>query len=165
MIIYRTVGSLLVLAAFMACDGTGTAPVDPQELEWRGPISGAPGWEHLAGEAAFRWTEGTHTFTAGIILSGDEPGAIRPWHVHHNTCAQGGGIVGLDGHYGRLVIGSEGSDAVIAQVPLAIDPAARYHVNVHLSNEALEVIIACGDLVLNGPAPGEQPAPPAIPGY
>jgi superoxide dismutase, Cu-Zn family len=159
-----SVAAIFGIAVMTGCNGTTAVTPDPEELEWIGDLVGLQGWEHLTGEAAFRWTEGTGTITAGIVLAGDEPGAVRPWHVHVNSCAQGGGIFGSDAQYPRLTIGADGTAAAVVDVPVTPNPDALYHVNVHLSNDEMGVIIACGDVVLNGAAtPGAQP--PVIPGY
>jgi hypothetical protein len=136
-----------VLVAVAGCDIGGVDPI-PQTLEWHGIVEGEAEWEHLEGEAAFAWTEGTQEITAGVLVTGDEPGEVRPWHVHHNTCAEGGGIVGSDDDYPRLVIEGDGTASVVTNVPVGIDPAADFHVNVHLSEEEMETIIACADLTL-----------------
>jgi hypothetical protein len=65
-----------------------------------------------------------------------------------NTCAEGGGIVGVDGDYPRLQIGADGSAGATATVPQPLSTGAAYHVNVHLSEAEMDVIIACGDLVI-----------------
>jgi superoxide dismutase, Cu-Zn family len=164
----RIVGACAVLALVGACGGSSTVAPDPDEFEWQAEVFGTTGWEHLAGEAAFRWTEGTQTIRAGIALEGDEPGAVRPWHVHHDSCASGGGIVGLDQQYPRLEIDEDGSASVVVDVPIGVDPSGAFHVNVHLSDAELAVIVACGDFSLVGTepgGPGTPGAPPNIPGY
>jgi superoxide dismutase, Cu-Zn family len=143
-------GSTCLLAvaglALAGCDGDTTAT--PVEREWQAQLSGAVGWEHLGGEATVVFVPGTGSFVAGAELTGDQPGAVRPWHVHFNTCAAGGGIVGQDGDYPRLVVGSDGRATATVAVTQPLQVGALYHVNVHLSNAELATIIACGDLVL-----------------
>lgn len=137
--------ALMALAVLAACD-TSTA-VDPvAEWQWHAFLEAEAGWEHVTGQAATGWIEGRPSFLAGAEIAGDEGGAVRPWHVHHNTCAEGGGIVGSDGDYPRLMVNAQGEAVVITEVPAGIDPAADYHVNVHLSEEEMDVIIACADL-------------------
>jgi len=145
-----------------AC-GNGITP-SPQEIEWTTSIQGAPGWEHLSGGATVIWTVGAQQFTTAMEIAGDQPGAVRPWHVHHNTCGTGGGIVGLDGHYPRLNIGPNGSAAVVTTVPVGLSATAPYHVNVHLSGAQMEIIIACGDLTIGG-NPTQNPSGADGPGY
>jgi superoxide dismutase, Cu-Zn family len=151
---------LMVMVA--ACDGRTPVAPDPVELEWLGSVSGVEEWTGVTAEAAMRWTEGNEFFTAGIALAGDEPGAVRPWHVHLNTCAEGGAIFGLDEHYPRLEVGADGTAAVVVDVPMVPSPNVGYHVNVHLSEEEMDVVIACGDITLD--EAGTLP-PPTIPGY
>ncbi len=138
-------GALTAVVILAACPN-GIGPT-PQEVEWQATVQGAAGWEHLSGEATVSWTEGTQQFSTTMAIAGDEPGAVRPWHVHFNTCAQGGGIVGADGDYPRLNIGADGTASATANVPAALSPAAPYHVNVHLSEAQMEIVIACGDLI------------------
>lgn len=147
----RTFMTLIVaLAVVGACDDDD--PVipdpDPEEFTWEATVTGLDVYEQLQGQGAAEWTEDATEFTTTMEIAGDEPGAIRPWHVHDNTCEVGGGIVGDDMAYTRLVIGEDGTASAADTIPLALDPAADYHINVHLSDEELGTIIACGDLVL-----------------
>jgi hypothetical protein len=142
----RLAGVLTALGVLVACD---TSTVEPlPQLEWQGDLGGEAGWEHLTGRAAMAWIQGSTTFLAGAEIMGDEAGASRPWHVHHNTCAEGGGIVGTDAQYPRLVINADGHAVVVTEVAGTIDPEADYHVNVHLSEAEMNVVIACADLEL-----------------
>jgi hypothetical protein len=136
------------VVALAACPSDPVTPVPT--FEWYGVIVGAAGWEHIEGESGFIWTENAGTFTTAAVIVGDEIGAVRPWHVHYNTCAEGGDIVGADGDYPRLVTDGNGVASVTTTVPVGIDPNVAYHVNVHLSPDELGTIIACGDLALVG---------------
>jgi superoxide dismutase, Cu-Zn family len=148
--IMRKILSMLIVGVVMGACDFGTTQPRLEEFEWFGTLEGEAGWEHLSGQAAFLWVQGATGFVAAAEIFGDEPGAIRPWHVHHNTCAAGGGIVGQDVVYPRLVVGAEGSAGAFASVPVAVDPNASFHVNIHLSEAEMETIIACGDLALIG---------------
>jgi superoxide dismutase, Cu-Zn family len=147
-----TFGKLAALVASVAvltaCPGD---PITPgPTFEWFATLEGETGWEHLAGEGGMLWAEGGTVIAARAFITGDEPGAIRPWHVHHNTCAEGGDIVGPAGAYPPLVIDADGEAGVVTNVPTVIDGDASFHVNVHLSEAELETIIACGDLTVVG---------------
>jgi superoxide dismutase, Cu-Zn family len=134
-----------VSVGLVACDST---TADPVEREWQGVLQGEPGWEQLSGSTVVQSMEGTSAFTAMVELAGDTPGAVRPWHVHFNTCAQGGGIVGQDGDYPRLTIGAGGGATASVTVAQSLAVGASYHVNVHRGDDDLATIIACADLVL-----------------
>jgi hypothetical protein len=137
----------LTLGIFTACndDPTELEP-EPDEFEWAAALQGTVGWEQLTGQAEVVWVEGETQFEATASISGDESGSIRPWHVHHNTCAEGGSIVGADGDYPRLTVGENGAATASATVPLAMDTTASFHVNVHLSPAEMGTVIACGNL-------------------
>ncbi len=141
----RLVCLVLCSVVLVGCDTTTTQPL---ERVWQGQLEGEPGWEHLSGETAVHFVEGTASFIAAAQIAGDEPGEIRPWHVHFNTCAEGGGIVGEDGDYPRLVVDTDGTAVASATVPQSVEPGADYHVNVHLSEAEMGTIIMCADLEL-----------------
>jgi superoxide dismutase, Cu-Zn family len=139
--------STLAFAMVLAgCTEMNTTP--PGDFELAGTVQGTGEWQAVTGQAVVTGTVGAGSFVASMQVSGDEPGAVRPWHVHHNSCAAGGGIVGTDGNYPRLEIGSTGTASAQATVPAGLDTMASYHVNVHLSETQMDVIIACGDLAL-----------------
>jgi superoxide dismutase, Cu-Zn family len=147
-------GAIVGVLVLAGCNGTTATPAD---VVWTTSIQGAAGWQHLSGDATVTWTPGASVFSTTMQIAGDEPGAVRPWHVHFNTCATGGGIVGADGDYPRLNIGTDGTATVSTTVPTGLSAAAPYHINVHLSEAQPEVIIACGDLTIQGSPPGQSP--------
>jgi superoxide dismutase, Cu-Zn family len=132
-----------------ACEPDTVTP--PVELQLVAAVEGMGEWQQINGQVTVTTVPGTAGFATTIQVAGDEPGAVRPWHVHHNSCAAGGGIVGEDADYPRLQIGADGTGTVTTTVPMMLDPAADYHVNIHLSEAETAVIIACGDLA---PMPG-----------
>lgn len=142
---HRHVTVLVAVALLASCD-LSTEP-SPRVFDWFGLMEAAEGW-NIQGEAAIQWFDDTTEFTTGAVIAMDEPGAVRPWHVHHNTCDEGGGIVGSDADYPRLVVDESGTAGVVTTVPTVLDPEADYHVNVHLSEAEMETVIACADLRL-----------------
>jgi superoxide dismutase, Cu-Zn family len=157
----RAAIAAFTLAMMTAC-GNGTTP-DPQLVEWQGSVQGVPGWEHLSGQGGVVWIPGVQEFATSMQISGDEPGAVRPWHVHHNSCAAGGVIVGDDGDYPRLSIDADGTASVATIVPTGLSTTAPYHINVHLSDDEMTTIIACGDLTPG--TGGFQNPGNGLPGY
>ena len=125
-------------------DGDG---IPPSALVWRTDLAGIGPYGGLTGQSSVQQLQGAQAFTAVAALRGDVPNSIRPWHVHFGTCATGGDIVGADLAYPRLAIGTDGSATAMARVEATLEPGASYHVNIHFSDEQLENIIACGDLV------------------
>lgn len=123
---------------------------DPEVFVWDTALEGLEGWEQLSGDAEVTWEEESTQFSAEASIAGDEPDAVRPWHVHDGTCGSGGPIVGEDGDYPRLEVDENGDATASVTVSQALDPTADYHVNVHLADDELETIIACGDLVVDG---------------
>src|SRR5690606_2693139 len=63
----------------------------------------------IEGDAGFIWTEGRGLFVAGISVRGDEPSALRPWHVHRGTCAERGEVMGVPTEYVLLYVDNEGT--------------------------------------------------------
>jgi superoxide dismutase, Cu-Zn family len=150
----RTFFTLIVAVAVVgACDDDDSVipDPDPEEFAWEATVTGVEGFEQIQGQGAAEWTENTSEFTASLNVQGDEPGAVRPWHVHDNSCETGGGIVGPAAQYTPLTIGEDGTASAVDAIQIALDPDADYHVNLHLSADDLTVI-ACGDLVLVGAA-------------
>lgn len=140
----RKAFGVMALAAVLAGCGDDDTVGDDERSS--ASLEGTEGWEQLSGSATVRWVEGTTGFLANIELEGDEPDQVRPWHVHFGTCESGGAIVGPPDDYPPLEIDGNGSAEADATVDAELDRDEDYHVNVHLSEEDLDTIIACGDL-------------------
>lgn len=82
-----------------------------------------------------------------VNMEDGEPGAVHPWHVHEGDCGSGGAVVGGANSYPPLALDGNGSDREVATLSLQLSDDADYHVNVHLSAEAMGTIVACGALV------------------
>jgi hypothetical protein len=118
------------------------------ETVWRANLVGIGAFSTLVGDSTVVQGEGELAFNASITLRNDAIGAVRPWHVHFGVCASGGAIVGPADAYAPLVIGSDGAAVSDTLVRVGLDVNAPYHVNVHKSAAELDVIIACGNLVI-----------------
>jgi hypothetical protein len=139
----RLLAAATAIGILAGCDSLTV--VDPP-VTWQATLTGSPGWEHVSGTAQVQSAAATANFAATAQIQGDAAGAVRPWHVHQNTCAQGGGIVGADADYPRLTVGAAGTATATAAVPAGMATGAAYHVNVHLSVAEMGTVIACGDL-------------------
>jgi len=93
---------------------------------------------------------GPGTSTAKVSIQGDQPGAIRPWHVHHGQCGQDGAVLGSAKDYPPIKVGPDGTGSATAALDVATPPSGDYLVNVHKSAADLGTIVACGDLDMSG---------------
>lgn len=142
----RRICGVVVAAALLAGCGDDDDDSTDQERELTAELVGTPGFEQLTGESTVTWIEGRTGFTADIELSGDDPGQVRPWHVHFGTCETGGAIVGPEEDYSPLEIDEDGTASAVDVIPAPLTTGESYHVNVHLSETEMGSIIACGDL-------------------
>lgn len=133
-------------------DGDGI-PDDQEEIppgtvpfEWGATLTGVGPYPVEGGSTVVLLDDG-QAFTSTIAIRNDEPGAVRPWHVHFGTCGSGGGIVGPPEAYPALRVGGDGAAATQTNVFFELDPLAQYHVNVHLSETQLDILVACGNLI------------------
>jgi hypothetical protein len=140
----RTAGVLVAGLLLAACD----ISVDPgpRTFSWHGELVPSAGWDHLAGQGAISWTEGEVEFSAGLFLQGDAAGSVRPWRLHHGSCAAGGAVVAGPEHYPPVTVDEDGEGGELTTVPGTLDTGASYHVSVRRSVDESETIIACGDL-------------------
>ena len=145
-----------VLAATAGCvrvqrdPATGNADVDVESPlkrgeDWHGNVTGRDMYSAVTGTVRAA-VEGANT-TATIRLTGLQPGAHHPWHIHEGTCETGGPIYGDPNAYTPLHVGNEGSAEGTARlINLKLNEARKYHANVHLSASNMGTIIACGNV-------------------
>lgn len=143
----------LLLLLFAGCDSAETTTV----LEWSAVLSGAPGFEGVAGSASA--TSDADETSVSVAISGAAPGAAHPWHIHIGTCETDGPIFGDMTAYPDLQVGPNGTASGQATLDLGLAANVAYFVNVHLSQQDLATIVACGNLVTAGgnPGPGQPP--------
>jgi hypothetical protein len=107
--------------------------------------------EGISGEVIFRQRRGGHTM-AEINLENTPEGGTHPAHIHNNSVAEGGGIYTslnpVDGNVGRSFTTIREDDAgnAISYEDIVVFDG---HVNVHLSPDQLDVIVAQGDIGAN----------------
>jgi hypothetical protein len=87
-----------------------------------------------------------------IQLTGTTAGQMYPAHIHHNSAAEGGGIIAslsdINGASGRsvtIVSMTDGNSPLSYEDLLTIDG----HINVHLSATQLSTLVAQGDIGSN----------------
>lgn len=81
-----------------------------------------------------------------INLAGGESNGTHPWHVHRGTCGNDQGIVGDPAAYTPLRPNSAGAASATAHIAVQLVPDGDYMINVHRSPQALNEIVACGEL-------------------
>lgn len=152
----KVLPAAIAAMALCACgdDDDDDAPQDLQQ--WSTSLVGQGVYTDISGRSTVRQALDEDGFSATIDVEGDVPGARRPWHVHFGTCATGGDIVGDPASYPVLAIAQNGRADATANVDgVQLISGEPYHVNVHLSPDELETIIACGDLsVVRAPDAG-----------
>ena len=140
-------GGLLCVAAAGACASGGGPSTGDGEfvVDFDAAIRGMSRYANVRGAARAVATLGTTAVT--VDLQGGVPGSRHPWHIHYGRCGSGGSIVGSAAAYPPLEPDAEGSDRATTTLGVQLDDDTRYHVNVHLSAEEMDVVIACGNLV------------------
>jgi hypothetical protein len=147
--------SVIATAALLgACDDNDNDNDDiiggtGETLEWRANVAGIGDFANISGSADVTFATGAFQFGATTSIVGDEPGAVRAWHVSNGSCVTGGDIVGLDSDYLPLVADSAGKNTVSVIVPEALDPNGVFHVDFRggTSGADFDTVIACGDLI------------------
>ena len=82
-----------------------------------------------------------------VVISGDTPGAVRPWHLHAGVCGELAPIVGPEQAYAKIRINARGNGVAVIELPIPFPEAGALFVNVHESAKAMETIVTCGQLV------------------
>lgn len=81
-----------------------------------------------------------------VVISGDTPGAFRPWHLHAGQCGDPGPVVGPEQSYARIRINARGNGVAVIELPIPFPEAGALFVNVHESLKAMNTIVTCGQL-------------------
>ena len=113
--------------------------------DWTAQLTGRDG-RKVSGSASVKPTADGKGTDVQVTLTGDTPGATRPWHIHTGSCAASGGVVGGGRAYTPMVIDAKGNGSAKATLPIALADTATYYVNIHDAAAAMGIIVACGDL-------------------
>ena len=151
----RYLSLILVAAVAVGCvrtsrnPSTGKMDIDVESPtksgeDWKTDLRSVGNYPGIGGTSRAMVAEGKTNAT--ITVTGLQPGAVHPWHVHEGNCGSGGKIVGNPSDYTPLTVAADGTARGNANLMLRLEESAGYHVNVHLSPNQLETIIACGNL-------------------
>jgi len=126
---------------------TGHVDVDtgrPGAMEgWSGTLHPVGG-SNVSGTA--RGTSGHDMTMVTVSVSGAQPGARLPWHVHEGKCGEGSPpVVGPASAYPVMTVGADGRATAQAHLDMDLNEAKSYIVNVHASPTNLGTIVSCGD--------------------
>ncbi len=127
--------------------GSGKVDVDVQRA------GAAEGWSGTLSPVGGSGISGTATGSTAndmthvsVSVAGAQAGARLPWHVHEGKCGDASPpIVGPASAYPPLVVGADGRATAQAHVPVQLNEAKTYIVNVHASPTNLGTIVSCGD--------------------
>jgi hypothetical protein len=135
-------GTAIVLAAVAAATACATVPIyEPRE--WNATLQPRGDSEV---RATARAATGPGQTAVAINLIGGATGGTHPWHIHRGTCETGGPIVGDANAYPPLRPNTAGAATATAHIGVQLVPGENYHINVHRSPQALNQIVACGNL-------------------
>jgi hypothetical protein len=135
-------GATLILASVAAAAACATVPIyEPRE--WNATVDPR---DDSGVRATVRAATAPGQTAVAINMAGATAGGTHPWHIHRGTCATGGGIVGDANAYPALRPGAGGGATATAHIAVQLVPGEDYHVNVHRSPDALNEILACGNL-------------------
>lgn len=145
------------LLAVAACSQTAKVETDPEtgrvDVDVEAP-GAAESWSATLAPVGGSGVSGTATASdmndathATINISGARSGGVHPWHIHEGTCGDASApVVGPASAYPPLNVGSGGTATAQAHVPVELNEARRYIVNVHASPSNPGTIISCGPL-------------------
>ena len=71
----------------------------------------------------------------------------HPWHIHKGKCGDNGEVLGPSTAYPILIVDTDGSVKLVADLPLAVSPSGDFYVNVHESETAMSTIVGCGNMI------------------
>lgn len=129
------------LAVFAACDDSPTDP--PATIDWTADIEGTGEFTEIEGAALVVST--AQAAAAGVAIAGAEAGASFTWYVGTGSCADPGEALGEPGDYGALEADDEGDGSAEAELGVALDNSASYHIAIHPADDP-DVVAACSAL-------------------
>jgi len=113
-----------------------------QGMKWTATLNSMNG-STVKGTASLAGGSSAGTAVASLSLTGGQPNATYPWHVHNGKCPAGG-VFGGGKDYKPLKTGADGSGSSTANLEVAAPTTGDFHVNVHAPD--MKSVVACGDL-------------------
>jgi hypothetical protein len=114
-------------------------------MKWSAKLA-PQGGTNIAGTATVEPGKDASSTHATVNLTGGDPGATYPWHVHSGKCGENGPVVGQASAYTPITVSKSGSGKVDLTLPFTIPSSGSYYVNIHKSASDMGTIVSCGDL-------------------
>lgn len=144
----KTASSADTGMAVVPAVGASMTAATEQGMRWTTTLEPMGGTQ-VRGTASVTPGATAGTMTVEVAINGAPKNSTHPWHVHVGTCATGGAIAGPAADYPVLNTDANGSAMVTTTVNIAAPASGDYHVNIHLSPDAMGTIVSCGDLKLS----------------
>ncbi|HWZ60059.1 MAG TPA: hypothetical protein VNW46_13875 [Gemmatimonadaceae bacterium] len=135
-----TLSACAMAVAAAVAPTRGTAP-----MKWTATLA-PQGSSKIAGTATVA-PDGASKMTVTVSITGGDPNATYPWHVHTGKCTAGP-VYGPGSAYKPIKADASGAGTVTVTVPVASPESGDYHVNVHKSPSDMGTIVSCGELTM-----------------
>ena len=111
---------------------------------WGSSFRGYQGWSDTRGSVFARPADGgTHV---ALTIEGGIPGSRYGWELREGACGATGPVIGEAAKYMPVLLGNEGMGSTVTVVPVALDAAKQYSVNLYGDATERTIIIGCGTL-------------------
>jgi hypothetical protein len=117
-------------------------------MKWSANLA-PQGGTNVSGTATVEGKDASSTH-ATVSITGGDPGATYPWHVHSGKCGDNGAVVGQASAYTPIKIDKSGKGKVDVTLPFAIPDNGSYYINIHHSSTDMGTIVSCGNLAMSG---------------
>lgn len=139
----------LALPALSGCAGAvARAPSGGgSELitDFEGPLQASRAYPTVTGSV--RAVASIGSTAVFVNLAGGQPGANHPWRLFSGACGANGQPVAPNQSLPVLTLDANGTARTTATVPVQLSDDVRYHVNVYLSSDRMDTVVACGELL------------------
>lgn len=139
------------ISAILALLSLTTAPQNARAMvhtlaRWSAELAPPHGSIGPHGSVLLERGKGPNHTRVLVVISGDTPGALRPWHLHAGICGEGGPIMGPEQAYATIRINARGNGVAVIDLPIPFPEAGALFVNVHESLKRMDTIVTCGQL-------------------
>ena len=109
---------------------------------WGSTFRGREGWNNTRGSVFARPIEGGTS--VALTVEGGIPGSRYGWELREGACGANGRILGDATAYQPVFLGDQGRGSAIAHVPMRLEAAKQYSVNLYGDASERTFVIGCG---------------------